>query len=301
MRLDIEVGEPVVREELALFPLFSHAPRAPAYLTGPDAERLGVLRVAEDPQGPRVSELVVHNTGVLPLLLLQGETLLGAKQHRTVGLSVLVPAGAAVTVGVHCVEAGRWGAPLATRRSPRHAPTDLRRVTVRGAARADAPARIQRAVWDRIAAYEDALACASPSSALEDVHTTGAPDVAALVAGLAPTPGQCGVAVAIGRTVTAFDVFDKPETLTAYWDSLVAGYALDALVARAAHEGDPWTGPPSTADVERFVDRLLDAASTEVSDPGLGTRRVVRGDGVVASVLEWGDTLVHCSAFATDE
>lgn len=308
MRLDLDVGTPVLRQELTLFPLFSRSPAAPAYLTGPQAERLGVLRVAEDPQGPRVGALTVHNAGVLPLLLVQGETLLGAKQNRQIGLSVLVPAGAPVTVGVHCVEAGRWGPPRAARRSSRHAPLGLRQVTVRGAARAEAPARIQDSVWGSIAAYEQVLTCFSPSSALEDLHASQAAETNALVHGLTPAPAQCGVAVAVGGTVSALDLFDKPETLASYWDSLLAGYALDALTTRAASAAAGAGRAVSTKatlratlldDVHRFLHRLLDAPATEVANPGLGTRSVVSGDGVVASVLEWGGAVVHCSAFAT--
>jgi hypothetical protein len=41
---------------------------------------------------------------------MEGEDVVGAKQNRTINLSILVPAQAEVIAPVTCVEAGRWHA-----------------------------------------------------------------------------------------------------------------------------------------------------------------------------------------------
>jgi ARG and Rhodanese-Phosphatase-superfamily-associated Protein domain len=41
---------------------------------------------------------------------MEGEEVVGAKQNRTINLSILVPAQAEVIAPVTCVEAGRWHA-----------------------------------------------------------------------------------------------------------------------------------------------------------------------------------------------
>jgi hypothetical protein len=293
MDLELIVKDPLVRGALALYPLFSVSPAAPAYLTGPEAERLGVLRVAEKPGGATVPELVVHNTGAFPLLLVEGETLVGAKQNRTLDVSVLVPAGAAIAAPVTCVEAGRWGAPRASTRSTRHAPADLRRVKAANMAVPGRRALKQAEVWDRIARYHDELATASPTAALEDAFATRAPDVTRLVAGTRPLPDQRGVAVAVGGTLRGIDCFDKAATLTAYWDGLCAGYALDAIRGN--------TGPaPTVADAERLVAQVLAAPRTAANAVGLGTSATLAADGVVGHVLEWEGAVVHVSAFVDD-
>ena len=291
---DVIVKEPLVRGPLALYPLFTLAPAAPAYLTGPEADRLGVLRVAEKPGGATVPELTVHNTGALPLLLLEGETLVGAKQNRTLDASVLVPAGAAADIAVSCVEAGRWGAPRASTRSLRHAPADLRRVKTATLAREQLRASKQAAVWSRIARYEQELGAASPTSAMEDVAESRTADVSSLVASSRPLPNQCGVAVAIGATVRGFDCFDKPSTLAVYWDSLVAGYALDAV------------GAPTDADAPApgVVEALAAAAATAPrasgAPAGLGDSATFAGDVIVGTELRWFDAYVHVSAFVDE-
>jgi hypothetical protein len=293
---DVIVNEPLVRGPLALYPLFTTAPAAPAYLTGPEAERLGVLRVAEKPGGATVPELMVHNTGALALLLLEGETLVGAKQNRTLDTSVLVPPGAAIAIAVSCVEAGRWGAPRRPSRSSRHAPHDLRRVKTSTIAVPTRRYAKQAEVWDRVARYEADLGAVSATSALEDVVESRSADVASLVAGTRPLPEQCGVAVAIDGALRGLDCFDTPSTLAAYWDGLTAGYALDALGALFAEDADA----PAPAAVEAFVARVAAAVRTPAPTPGLGVGATFAGDSVVGTELRWDDTIVHISAFVDE-
>jgi ARG and Rhodanese-Phosphatase-superfamily-associated Protein domain len=50
------------------------------------------------------------STGARPVFVMEGEEVVGAKQNRTINLSILVPAQAEVIAPVTCVEAGRWHA-----------------------------------------------------------------------------------------------------------------------------------------------------------------------------------------------
>ena len=57
--------------------------------------------------GP-VPELTIVNDGPTPVLVLDGEELVGAKQNRIVNLTILVPPRTRLPLPVSCVEAGRW-------------------------------------------------------------------------------------------------------------------------------------------------------------------------------------------------
>lgn len=150
----------------------------------------------------------------------------------------------------------------------------------------------QSVVWDRIEEYHLTLSTESPTAALEDAFTSRASDVMQLVHGTRPLPEQRGVIVAVGDTVRSIDAFDKPETLAAYWDGLVAGYALDAIGVA------PSAAPPVIA-AERFAAQVLATAATPGPTIGLGTTSTLTGDGVVGHTLEW-DAIVHMSAFVDD-
>jgi hypothetical protein len=79
-----------------------------AYLTLDEASCDKRFAITEVSSSGVVQELRVSNGTDGPVLLVDGEQLLGAKQNRVVNLTILVPAHATLTVPVSCVEQGRW-------------------------------------------------------------------------------------------------------------------------------------------------------------------------------------------------
>src|SRR5687767_6308020 len=160
--LAVEVGPPVEAGSLRLFPLFAASPPAPAYLCGPEADAAGAILVDEHDGGAEVPELVLTSGAALPLLLLEGETVLGVKQNRTLNVSVLCPPQAPTVIPVSCVEAGRWGAVQPVSHSPRLSPSSLRAAKTRSvvhAVRTRATKRSdQHLVWETVDAYALRLA-----------------------------------------------------------------------------------------------------------------------------------------------
>jgi ARG/rhodanese/phosphatase superfamily protein len=294
--LAVEVGPPVEAGPLRLFPLFVTSPSAPDYVPGPEAGAAGVIAVEEHGDGAEVPELVLTSGAALPLLLLEGETVLGVKQNRTLNVSVLCPPQVPTVIPVSCVEAGRWGAVQPVSHSPRLSPSSLRAAKTRSvvnAVRTRATKRSdQHLVWETVDAYARRLAHHSPTAALEDVAEAAAPEVAAIVEGLQPDDGQRGVLVVTGGGVVALDLFDKPSTLATYWDGLLAGYALDAV------DGGPAQAAPfEQADARAFLDEVLGAPATETGGVALGTEIHFGDDDVTGGALVWEGAVVHLAAF----
>src|SRR6476661_1283887 len=102
----IVVGQPDVAAPLSVFPLFGPPARF-EHQSFAQGSAHGVA-IKELPGGASVNDLVVHNPTGVPVLLYEGEEVLGAQQNRTFDVSVLVAANSTLTVHVSCVEAGRW-------------------------------------------------------------------------------------------------------------------------------------------------------------------------------------------------
>lgn len=291
--LNIDVGHPLVRGGLALYPLFGDGPVAPDYVPGPLAAQAGSLGVSERADGPAVPELAVTNAGLLPLLLVEGENLLGGWQNRTLNVSVLLAAGAGASVPVSCVERGRWGgSPDGARPAPAMAPAALRGRKQRGVARSVLAGSASRRadqgdVWEAVSEYATRLGAAAPTEALADVQQARQVDVGHMVAGTAPLPNQRGVAVAIGGQVRSVDLFDRPATLAAYWDSLVAGAALDAVDTTGT------VAPPGRRSVVQAFTDLRSARTRRVPGIDLGDEIHAAGAGITAGALVWDDVCVH--------
>ena len=125
--IELEVGDRQDIGGLGVFPLTGSRTTSPPYLTGPEAFESGLIEVSElDP--PEVPSLLVTNLADVPILLVEGEMLVGGDQNRTMNVTVLCPPKSVMIVPVSCVEAGRWGARRAMSASSRLAPGSLRSI-----------------------------------------------------------------------------------------------------------------------------------------------------------------------------
>src|SRR5215472_9614914 len=100
-------AESLAHGALAVVPLVAPQLPEPGWLTLAEAgDRVTIGEVSE---GGSVPDVTVNNGADRPLLLLDGEELVGAKQNRILNATVLVAARSQITIPVSCVEAGRWG------------------------------------------------------------------------------------------------------------------------------------------------------------------------------------------------
>ena len=90
----LTIGGPSAFENLTVFPLIARSDRVPAHDTLDAALLRGTLQVTEVSDSGRVPEIRVLNGRERPVLIIDGDELVGAKQNRTVNLSILVPAHA---------------------------------------------------------------------------------------------------------------------------------------------------------------------------------------------------------------
>src|SRR6267143_764072 len=102
----LEVGEPVSHGALTVVPLLAPKEAEPDWLTMAEADAaVTITEVSADGEVPTLS---LVNDADRPVLLLEGEELIGAKQNRIMNTTVLVAAHAALRIPVSCVEQGRW-------------------------------------------------------------------------------------------------------------------------------------------------------------------------------------------------
>jgi hypothetical protein len=294
MKLDVTLGDPIQAGGLALYPLFSGSAGTAQYLSGPAAADAEAFTVSELDEGADVPELQVVNLADLPLLFIEGEMLLGSKQNRTLNLSILCPPRQTTYVPVSCVEAGRWGAPQAAARSAHLASLDVRRAktesTVRNMRMGRGRVSDQGAVWEEVDLQLARLEIDSPTSALEDAFDAARDRNEEALARLQPAAGQVGVVAVVGGRPTAIDLFDRPETLEAYWDAIVSGYALDGVDAPDAEL--------NRVAVDEFLAKLSGATEQRSPAAGLGEEIHIESEEVTGTGLRWQDELIHLSAYA---
>ncbi|TME39254.1 MAG: hypothetical protein E6I75_05790 [Chloroflexi bacterium] len=114
----MHIGEPQVIDALTVVPLHSNSPSPEFnYLTLPEAHATGQVVVSEKPSATVPTLLVINRAG-LPILILDGEEIVGGRQNRVVNTTLLVPAHSTFELDVTCVEHGRWHSGLDETLSP---------------------------------------------------------------------------------------------------------------------------------------------------------------------------------------
>ncbi len=227
-------GEPMTSAGLTMVPLLDGRDSHASYLTLDEAIGTGSFKVTEVSESGSVPELLVLNDLAKPVLIVDGEELVGAKQNRIVNLTILVPANSRIHLPVSCVEAGRWHhrsqhfgtAPRAHYASGRamkaRAVTDSYRSVGR-------PVSDQGAIWDDIARKSERLAACSDTAAMDVMYDRSAVELQRLEAHFEPAAGQVGAVFLIAGAPIGLDVFDCPATWQRLAPKLIASYGLDAV------------------------------------------------------------------------
>ena len=296
----VEIGRSSQFRNLTFFPLVSkRAPiRHPDYLLLEDGIAQGKVRITELHAGGSVPELRVENTADIPVLLVDGEELVGAKQNRVLNLTILAPAKKTTAIPVSCVEAGRWSMASADLKPADH----LMYARVRGdrvsqvthSMRASGSRTSdQAAVWNDIACKLARLGVASPTRSMSDIYRQHAHAVEDFLRAFVWEEGQTGAAFAIGGQVVGLDLFDHPETMRRFFGKLLRSYALDALDEGPNSPG----GLLVVESLTGFLARIADAQS--FCDQALGLGKDVRFNSpdVCGAALWAEERYVHICAF----
>ena len=108
----LEFGEPILLDSLVIEPIVSigASEQSPLdeLLDLETAYAKKLVAIKEISSGGSVQEVLVCNDASVPLVILEGQGLEGAKQNRILQKTVVVPAGKTIAVPVNCVERGRW-------------------------------------------------------------------------------------------------------------------------------------------------------------------------------------------------
>jgi hypothetical protein len=283
------LGEPQVAGPLAVYPVFAPAEPLLAYRAFAQAVELGAL--AREREGrAAVRALVVENPTDLPLLVYEGEEVLGAQQNRTFAASALVGAGDVLELDVTCVEQGRWDSRRHRERmrpSRQAADPSLRRL---GRASSNALGSADQAqVWSAVSCRMVEHGVESPSAAMSDLFDRRRPDIDALCAVVGHLDGQVGAVAAVAGRPIVLDLVSRADVFAALLPRLARGYALAALEAP--------DGAPGDAAAEAFLHTALEAPRVETRTPGMGRGLAIGTPELIGGGLEQNGELIQLSAF----
>jgi hypothetical protein len=293
----LQFGEMSTHKNLSVLPVFAGRNGGPVYRTLKEALRQGTLAISEVTQGGSVPELKVVNKGDMPLLLLDGEELSGAKQNRVLNTTILLDVNSETTIPVSCTEHGRW-----SYMSHHFADSDVvmasnvRREKVRSV-HENLRTRVrfdvdQGAVWDNISAMSINAGVHSPTGAMKDVFESREDELSAYVEAMKCEPGQKGILVLINGKVVGLDCLSLESAYAVLHAKLIKSYAMEAVLDNKKKPR------PVSADTARlFLEHVAQCAEKKYKSVGLGWDHRFEADKMVGSALEHEGHVIHAAFF----
>ena len=293
----IELGSPVHCLNLTLFPLLVADDATPGYMMLDDALALKTARVTEVSESGSVPELLFVNHGDIPVLLVDGEELVGARQNRILNLTILVGGKKQVVIPVSCVEQGRWAWKSRHFESSNRSlfakarAMKMRKVSeslrVDGTYNAD-----QGEIWDHISNKAERLNTCSRTEAMSDIFEQQASRIEDYVKAFQPLQRQAGALFAVDGQIAGMELFDAPATFRKLLEKLLRSYAMDAIDSTV-----PDAKLPTEPEARRFLDELMSLPSQRFPAVGEGYDLRIENETIAGGALLVGNRVVHLCAF----
>jgi len=267
------------------------------YVTLDEALAKEWAEITEVNDGGQVSELKIIVKGTAPVLLLDGEELIGAKQNRVLNLTILAPAQRTTVIPVSCVESGRWRRMSRTFSSSTRTQfaegraARMRQVTASLSVAGDRSSD-QHDVWCRIADKSARLNSPSDTSAMSAMFEKVESGLDDFVSAFTPLERQIGAVFFINGQPAGLELFDAADTWRKLSAKLVRSFALDAIDRQRRRA--PTSDVPAPAV---FVAAIASSAASSFAAAGEGDDVRFSGSDITAAALVARGRVIHLSAF----
>jgi hypothetical protein len=294
----LELGELQAFRNMAIIPLFNSMNHAPQYLSLGEAIGKGFLTVTEVSQGGTVPELKVSNKGSLPVLLLDGEELAGAKQNRVINTTILLMENSETIIPVSCTEHGRWDyATPVFAESGNIMSHMLRREKASSVTRTLKENMTYRGdqgeVWNGIDRISAEARVHSKTGAMKDVFEEKKEDLEGYLKAFQYVPHQKGILVMVNGKVIGLDILSLESVYEALHPKLVKSYAMDALLQQQREKVDNG----STEKARMFIEQARQCKEEKFKSVGHGWDHRFEGSTIVGSALVHQEKVIHMAFF----
>lgn len=298
--LELEFADMQKFQNMAVLPLLLSGDRSPRYITLSEALADRLIRVTEVDWRGSVPELKVVNKADVPILMLDGEELRGAKQNRVLNTTILLKKKSETIIPVSCTEQGRWhylseefedsGVVL----SPQVRAVKVRSVSdsLQECERFESD---QSAVWNGVAKMCAEAGVQSPTLAARDVFESRAGDLASYLDAFPLVPKQKGLLVFVNGRVVGFDLLSLDSAYESLHGRLVKSYALEAILAQRVGR----KVKPSSDSAKEFIKEAVSCGQRKHKSVGHGWDYRFRGKRIIGSALVYWKKVIHCAFFRT--
>ncbi len=298
---NFELGDLQHFKNMAVLPLMISLDDSPEYLTLKQALERQILVISEVSQEGRVPELKVMNKGEIPVLLLDGEELAGAKQNRVLNTTILLKENSETVIPVSCTEQRRWSytsqefSESGTVMIPKI--RKMKSQTVSDSLQESREYRSdQGTVWTSIEEMSDRAEVHSRTAAMSDVYEAKTKELDEYLNAFLCLPRQKGLLTFMDGEVLGFDFLSFGSAYVLLHPKLVKSYAMEAILQKT-----PRTEKPDVEKAKNFLKEASKCKEKKYESVGKGMDHRFEGKTLVGSALTVEKKLIHMAFFRVTE
>ena len=286
---DIELLDYQAHKNMAIIPIKTPQSYKFDILTLKKGFELGLAEVKEC-EHSTVNTLIVKNNSVTPLLLVDGEEIIGGDQNRIVNATILIAPNSEEKIPVNCTEHGRWAYKSEFKQSEYMANYRTRSAKEK-AVRANMSG--QQAVWDSINDLEMSRSFSSPTQAMSESYENLKVDLDEFISNFKAVDGQTGAVIIIDGEIKGFELFLNSQIYHEYHEKILKSYLIDTDINDSIF----------TIDTEVARDLIVEALSVEYAakkSNGLEEAFEFENSEGLGTAYLYKDELIHMSYFKND-
>ncbi|WP_253488351.1 ARPP-1 family domain-containing protein [Methanocalculus alkaliphilus] len=294
----MRIGEGIDHKRMEVFPLFSSQDSGFEYLTLSQALEQSRILITEVNKEGRVPELMVVNKDTIPVLLIDGEEITGAKQNRVLNTSILVPGMAELIIPVSCTEQGRWsysGSSFSDSGIMMDCSIRAKKMASVGESMRHQESRAsdQREIWDEISHRSMRADVSSPTGAMKDIFEARAPAMKEYLDAFPIRQGQQGIIISLDKRPAGMEFLSRPDAYTRIHEKLIRSYVMEAL----SEEKTPARPPRKPESPQDLLKRIAACKTESFAAVGLGTDIRLEGGDIIGSALLHKESVIHMACF----
>jgi hypothetical protein len=255
----------------------------------------GSIRIGETSESGEVPFLLLENTGDLPVILLDGEEVVGGKQNRIINTTLVVPAHTTVKIPVSCIQAGRWRKDRADFESGqsifRAKSRAVQKSTVTASVRARGSYRSdQHAVFDQVRESLRAWGVRSETSDFTEGRERVAHRIEEFVEAIRPAESQIGAIFINSEGILGLEMLGTPILFSLVYQKVTRSFAFEVF-------GGPDMNGVSVDGAREWWEKILQSEFSRHAPPAAGEDIRMGTHDLIGSGLVWNGVLVHFSCF----
>ena len=289
LNTEIELLTPQVHENMAIIPLKTER----CYIdimTLKKGLELELVEVKEC-EVSQVNTLIVKNHAVTPLILVDGDEVVGGDQNRIVNATILIEGKSEMAIPVSCTEKGRWGYKSEFKTSQYIANYNTRRAKEHASRNSSS---FQDVIWSSINDLEVENSFASPTSAMEESYENLKIDHSKITNEFEIVDGQTGVLVMHNGEIKGFELFLNPEIYKHYHEKILKSYLIDSKIENA-------TFSINIDAAKEVISKACNSTFSKKQNMGLEDRYEFENDEGIGTLYTFKKHIVHWSYFKKEE